>query len=124
MPRTKKGTGKKASSRPTTLEARPITTRSRSAETRAKSRTQEETSRTTRTTTTKRQSVSTNPPRAKRQRAVANTRRESDSEDTSEEVDDTPLTRADIPKIVDAVLSNFSTEDDSQAGDGSHLGEY
>ena len=81
-------------------------------------------------TTTKQQSASTNPPRAKRQRAgtVANTRHESNSEDASEEVDDTPLTRADIPKIVDAVLSNFSMEgtspkDDSQA-DGLHLGEY
>ena len=106
MPRTKKGTGKKTSDHPMTSEARPITTWSmRSAETRAESRTQEETSRTTRTAT-KRQSASTNPPHVKRQRAgtVANTRREFDSEDALE-VDDTPLTRADIPKIVNAVLS-------------------
>ena len=34
---------------------------------------------------------------------------ESDSEDDLEEVDGTPLTRADTPKIVDAILSNFST---------------
>ena len=31
------------------------------------------------------------------------------SEDDLEEVDGTPLTRADTPKIVDAILSNFST---------------
>ena len=120
MPRTKKSTGRKTTSvRPTTSENRPVTTRStRSVERRAKSRTQEETSRTTRTTA-KRKSASANPPRPKRQR-LADTRRESDSED------DTPLTKADIPKIVDAVLSNFSTEgigsmDDSQ--DNPHLGE-
>ena len=48
------------------------------------------------------------------------------SEDDTEEPDHTPLTKADIPSIVNAVLSNISTEgnssrDDSQ--DVSHLGE-
>ena len=126
MPRTKKSTGRKTTSfRPTTSENRPVTTWStRSVERRAKSRTQEETSRTTRTTA-KRKSASADPPRPKCQR-LADTRRESDSEDNTEEIDDTPLTKADIPKIVDAVLSNFSTEgissmDDSQ--DNPHLGE-
>lgn len=45
-------------------------------------------------------------------------------------VDDTPLTRADIPKIVDAILSNFSNQgasswNDSQVDnqDNSHVGE-
>ena len=41
---------------------------------------------------------------------MATTHRESDSADDMEEVDDTLLTRADISKIVDAVLSNFSKE--------------
>ena len=91
---------------------------------RKKSRTQEGTSRTTRTTT-KRKSASAVPPHPKRQR-LADTRRESDSEDDTEEIDDTPLTKADIPKIVNAVLSNFSTKgissmDDNQ--DNPHLGE-
>ena len=57
---------------------------------------------------------------------AANSRHDSDSEDDTEEADDTPLTKADIPTIVDAVLSNISTEgtstrDDNQ--DNSHLGE-
>ena len=68
-------------------------------------------------------------PRAKRHSTrAANSRRDSDSDDDyTEELDHTPLTKADIPSIVNAVLSNISTEgnssrDDSQ--DVSHLGEY
>ena len=73
----------------------------------------------------KQKSASADSPRPKRQH-LANTCRESDSEDDTEEIDNTPLTKADIPKIVDAALSNFSTEgitsmDDSQ--DNPHLGE-
>ena len=49
-----------------------------------------------------------------------------DNKDDMEEVDDTPLRKANIPTIVNAVLSNFSMEgttskDDSQ--DISRLGE-
>ena len=74
--------------------------------------------------TKKRKNASAAPARTKRPR-TGHTHRESDSE-TKTEADDTPLTRADIPKIVDAVLNNLSTDgassrDDSH--DNPHLGE-
>ena len=68
-------------------------------------------------TATKRKSASAKLAHAKRQR-MATTHRESDSADDMEEAYDTPLTRPDIPKIVDAVLSNFSKEGASSK-DGS-----
>jgi len=48
--------------------------------------------------------------------------RESDSDDndaevTEEEIDDTPLTKANIPKIVEAVLSNLPSEDSDPTND-------
>ena len=92
----------------------------------ATSRSREETSFTTRTAM-KRRNTSACAPHAKRHSThPANSRRDSDSEDDTEEPDHAPLTKADIPSIVNAVLSNISTEgnssrDDSQ--DVSHLGE-
>jgi len=71
--------------------------------------------------TTKRQNTTANLPRGKRQR-VANLR-ESESEELEA---DATLTRANIPKIVEAVLGNLpvgnsDTTDDS--GDNLHLGK-
>ena len=90
------------------------------------SRSREKTSSTTRTTT-KRKNTSAYPPSAKRQRA-ANSHHDSDSEDETErEVDASPLTKADIPTIMDAFPNNISTEDTSSKDDSqdiSHLGEY
>ena len=95
-----------------------------SVERGAMGRSREEMSSTTRTAT-KRRNTSTCPPCAKRHRA-ANSRCDSDSEDDTEEPDDTPLTKANIPTIVIAVLSNISTEGTSSRNDSqdvSHLGE-
>ena len=66
--------------------------------------------------------------RAKRHSTrAANSRHDSDSEDDyTEEPDHTPLTKADIPLIVNTVLSNISTEGNSSRNDSqdvSHLGE-
>ena len=50
----------------------------------------------------------------------------SDSEDNTKEPDNTPLAKANIPTIVDAVLSNVSTKGTSlrdESQDISHLGE-
>ena len=69
--------------------------------------------------------------RVKRQRA-ANSHHDSDSEDlrgeddTEREVDDSPLTKADIPTIMDAFPNNSSTEGTSSKDKSqhiSHLGE-
>ena len=93
----------------------------------------EETSHTTRTAA-KQKIASGDPPCVKRQYVTTthgelysegNTRCKSDNEDNVE-VDGTPLTKANIPKIVDTILSNFSMEgtssrDDSQ--DNPHLSE-
>lgn len=107
--------------RPTTS----VTTRSTSSVERAMSRSREKTSSTTRTTT-KRKNTSAYPPRAKRQRA-ANSHHNSDSEDDTErEFDDSPITKADIPTIMDAFPNNISTEGTSSKDDSqhiSHLGE-
>ena len=93
----------------------------------ATARSQEETSSTTRTAT-KRRYTSACAPRAKRHSTrAANSRRDSDSEDDyTEEPDHTPLTKADIPSIVNAVLSNISIEGNSSrdaSWDISHLSE-
>ena len=113
MPRTRKRSGKRnmrgnsttsvatrstSSCEPTSSIGRGATSRSR-----------EETSSTTRTAT-KRRNTSACAPRAKRHSTrAANSRRDSDSEDDyTEEPDHTPLTKADIPSIVNAVLSNIS----------------
>ena len=75
----------------------------------------------------KRRNTSACASHAKRHRTrTANSHRDSDSKGNTEEPDHTPLTKADIPTIVNAVLSNISMEgnssrDDSQ--DVSHLGE-
>ena len=109
--------------RPTTS----FTTRSTSSVERAMSRSGEKTSSTTRTTT-KRKNTSVYPPREKRQRA-ANSHHDSDhssEDDTEKEVDDSPLTKADIPTIMDAFPNNISTEGTSSKDDSqhiSHLGE-
>jgi len=87
-----------------------------------------QTSRTTKQTT-KRKSA-TSGPHVKRRRVVSP--RESDSDDndaevSEEEIDDTPLTEADIPTIVEAVLSSLPTEDsaptDDDNQDAPHLGK-
>ena len=83
------------------------------------SHSQEEMSSTTRTTT-KWKSTSANPPCAKCQHA-ANSRHKSDSEDDMEDVDDTPPRKANIPMIVNAVLSNFSMEDTSSKDDSQDI---
>ena len=95
-----------------------------SVERKAMSCSRGEMSSTTRTTT-KQKNSSAYPPCAKRHRAV-NYHHESDSKGDTEEADDTPLTKADIPTIINVVLSNISTEgtnlrDDSR--DTSHLCE-
>ena len=76
-------------------------------------------------TTTKRKNTSVDSPHAKHQCAV-NTHHDLDSKGDTEEVDGTPLTKADILAIIHAVLSNISMEgtssrDDSQ--DISHIGK-
>ena len=131
MPRTRKRSGKR------NMRGNPMTSvATRSTSSReptssigrgATARSREETSSTTRTAT-KRRYFSTCAPCAKRHSTrAANSCRDSDSEDDyMEELDHTPLTKADIPSIVNAVLSNISTEgnssrDDSQ--DVSHLSE-
>ena len=54
----------------------------------------------------KRRNTSACAPRAKRHSTrAANSRHDSDSENDTEEPDHNPLTKADIPSIVDAVLS-------------------
>ena len=74
----------------------------------------------------KQKNTSAYPTCAKRHHA-ANSHHNLESENDTEEVDYTMLTKADIPTIVDTVLSNISTEvtsskDDSQ--DISHLDEH
>ena len=67
-------------------------------------------------------------PHAKRHSTrAASSRRNSDSEDDTEEPDHTLLTKANIPSIVHAVLCNISTEENSSRDDSqdvSHLGEW
>ena len=52
---------------------------------------------------------------------MANSHHEMDSEDDTEEVDDTLLTKATIPTIVDAILSNFSMESTSSKDDSQDI---
>ena len=95
-----------------------------SAERRATSRTQEEMSSTTRTTTKHKMLVPMHP-RAKHHRA-ANSHHDLDTEDDTEESDDIPLSKADIPTILNAVLSTISSEGSSSRDDNqdiSHLDE-
>ena len=61
-----------------------------------------------------------NPPGAHCQ-FVANSCYNSDSEGDIEEVDNTPLTKANIPTIVDTGLSNFSTEGTSSKDDSQDI---
>lgn len=61
-------------------------------------------------------SANANPPCAKCQH-VANAHCTLDNEDYKEEIDDTPLARANIPKIINAILSNFSKEGTSLRDD-------
>ena len=73
----------------------------------------------------KAKNTSAYPPCAKHHRA-ANSHYNSDAEDNMEEPVDTPLSKADIPTILDAVLSNISLEGTSSrdgSQDISHLGE-
>ena len=71
-------------------------------------------------------SNATNSPPAKHQRL--HERSPSISEDDESEVfDDAPIMRADIPKIVEAVMNQFQQEGDdsqNQGQDDQHLGEY
>ena len=48
----------------------------------------------------------------------------SEAEDTIVEDIDTPLTRGDIPTIVNAVLHNLTTEDTEDTPDNATLGEF
>ena len=52
---------------------------------------------------------------------TANSCRDSDSEDDTEKPDHTPLTKANIPMIVDAVLSNISMEGNSSRDDSQDV---
>ena len=131
MPRTRKRSGKRNMRGNPTTSVATRSTSSREPTSSigrgATSRSREETSSTTRTAT-KRRNTSACAPRAKRHSTcAANSRRDSDSEDDyTEEPDHTPLTKADIPSIVNAVLSNISTEGNSSREDSqdvSHLGE-
>ena len=60
------------------------------------------------TKSTKRKSTTADPPRQKHQRVATIREPESDSStsEDDEEFDDNPLTKANIPKIVEAVISN------------------
>ena len=118
MPQTKKWIRKKnISVCPTTS----VTTQLTSSVERAMSFFWEEMLSTTRTTT-KQKNTSSYPPCAKRWHA-ANSHHNSDSEgDTEWEVDNTPLTKTNIPTIVNAVLSNITMEGNSSK-DISHLSE-
>ena len=131
MPRTRKQSGKRNMRGNPTTSVATRSTSSREPTSSigrgATSRSREETSSTTRTAT-KRRNTSACAPRTKRHSTrAANSRRDSDSEDDyTEEPDHTPLTKADIPSIVNAVLSNISTEGNSSREDSqdvSHLGE-
>ena len=73
----------------------------------------------------KQRNTSACPPCTKHHCAT-NSRHDSDSEDDTKEPDDTPLTKANISTIIDAILNNISTEGTSSKGnsqDVSHLGE-
>ena len=110
---------------PTSTIGRGATSRSQeetSSSTRTATKRRGETSSTTRTAT-KRKNTSTCAPRAKRHSThAANSRRDSDSEDHyTEEPDHTPLTKADIPSIVNTVLSNISTEGNSSRDDSQDV---
>ena len=130
MPRTRKWSEKRSMRGNPTTSVATWSTSSReptsSVARGATSHSREETSFTA-STATKRRNTSACASCAKRHSTrQANSRRDSDSEDDTEEPDHTPLTKADIPSIVNAVLSNISTEgnnarDDSQ--DVSHFGE-
>ena len=126
MPRTKKNSGKKTTSATRVMPAdQQVTTRStaRAGGTNANRNQEEEPPRTTRVAT-KWKGASGKLSPAKRQH-VASTHHESESDTAGDiEVDETPLTRADIPKIVEAVLSNFSQEGTSSTEDNPHLGEH
>ena len=74
---------------------------------------------------TKRSNATAHLPRAKRQRLREQS--PSTSEDEEGEVfDDAPLTKADIPKIVEAVMNQFPKESDdsqNQSQDNPHLAD-
>ena len=131
--RTKKTTGSRIDSsaaptsstpgrRPATRQT-SITTRASIARggTNSTPRTTRSTQRTTKRTNTTAQSS----PRAKRQRVRGQPEPDSStsSEDDSEVFDDAPLTRADIPKIVEAVMNQFSSAPREERRDSPHLGK-
>ena len=64
-------------------------------------------------------------PRAKRQRVRGQPELDSStsSGDDSEVFDEVPLTRADIPKIVEAVMNQFSSDPREEMRDSPHLGK-
>ena len=119
MPRTRKRSGKRnmRGNSMRSVDTRSMTSRepTSSIGKGVTSRSREETSSTTRTAT-KRRNTSACASHAKRHSMrSANSHRDSDSEDEyTEEPGHTPLTKADIPWIVNAVLSNISTEATAQ----------
>jgi len=117
MPRTKKGIVKKIVRSKTAQSQQAFRGVERTAKT-CSAGTRSQTSQTT-GATTKRQNTTASLPRAKRQH-VANPQ-ESESEEveaeaTEEEFDNTPLTRAYIPKIVEAVLGNHPVRYEGKCG--------
>ena len=75
---------------------------------------------------TKRRSTAANPPCQKWRRVATTREPESDSATSKgdEEIDETPLIRADIPKIVEAVINNIPKEGNGPPEvDDPHLGE-
>ena len=125
MPRRKKNPGKKTTTVRRTSRQAPSTGSQRIATRSTRRLEGEDTEEVTPRPSRKGAQRSTSdPPRAKRPRVGTSHRRESD--DDVEESDDTPLTRGDIPSIVDAVLNSFSREgarprDDDR--DNPHVGE-
>ena len=76
--------------------------------------------------TTKRTTITAHPvPRAKRQCVCGQPKLDSStsSGDDSEVFDEVPLTRADIPKIVEAVMNQFSSDPREEMRDSPHLGK-
>ena len=129
--RTKKTTGRRIDSsaaptssapgrRPATRQT-PITTRASIA--RGGTNSTPSTARSTQRTTKRTNTTAHPAPRAKRQRVRGQPEMDSStsSGDDSEVFDEVPLTRADIPKIVEAVMNQFSSDPREEMRDSPHL---
>jgi len=111
MPRTKKGTVKKIVRSKMAQSQQASRGVKRTANTHSAG-TRNQTSQTT-GVTTKRQNTTASLPCVKRQRVTNPQESESEeveAEATEEEFDNTPLTRVNIPKIIEAVLGNLPVD--------------